>query len=141
MPEGYEHSAPSRHTAVDVFRGEWVSELPDGLGGGEPALFADDRIKWLVGRVDVRGLSVLELGPLEGGHSYMLERAGAKRVVAVEANRSAFARCLVVKEVFALLRVEFLCGDLVEYLRRTAERSTSASRAASSITCSIQRRC
>jgi hypothetical protein len=118
---GYEHALPSRKTAVDVFRGEWVSELPDGLGGGRVPLFADERINWLAGQVELAGRTVLELGPLEGGHSYMLERFGAERVVAIEANRRAYLRCLVVKEVLGLRRVEFLCGDLVEYLRESEE--------------------
>jgi Protein of unknown function (DUF1698) len=118
---GYEASRPSKQTAVDVFRGEWVSMLPDGLGGGEVPLFADDRIKWLASRVTLAGLKVLELGPLEGGHSHMLEGFGADRVVAVEGNRRAFLRCLVVKEVFGLRRVDFLCGDLLEYLRHTGK--------------------
>lgn len=114
-------SLPSKQTAVDIFRGEWSSRLPDGLRSGEVPLFADDRIEWLAGRVSPAGLNVLELGPLEGGHSYMLERFGANRVVAVEANRRAFLRCLVVKEIFGLQRVEFVCGDLIEYLRQTDE--------------------
>jgi hypothetical protein len=118
---GYEDSFPSRQTAVDVFRGEWVSRLPDGLDSGDVPLFADERIAWLAERIDIAGLSVLEFGPLEGGHSYMLERFGAGRIVAVEANRRAYLRCLVVKETLGLRRVEFLCGDLVEYLRQTEE--------------------
>lgn len=120
--EGYEASFPSRQTAVDVFRGEWVSQLPDGLHGGEIPLFADDRIAWLTDRVAVAGRTVLELGPLEGGHSYMLHEGGARRIVAVEANRRAYLKCLIVKDVFGLDRVEFLCGDLVEYLRGSDER-------------------
>ena len=119
--EGYEASFPSRQTAVDVFRGEWVSQLP-GLEGGEIPLFADDRIAWLTDRVAVTGKTVLELGPLEGGHSYMLHQGGAGRVLAVEANRRAFLKCLIVKETFGLDRVEFLCGDLLEYLRQSTER-------------------
>jgi hypothetical protein len=119
--EGYETSVPSKQTAVDIFRGEWSSRLPDGLRSGGVPLFADERIQWLADRVSLAGLNVLELGPLEGGHSYMLERFGAKRVVAVEANRRAYLRCLVVKEIFGLQRVEFVCGDFVEYLRQTDE--------------------
>jgi hypothetical protein len=119
--DDYEEALPSKQTAVDIFRGEWTSRLPDDLRSGSVPLFADERIEWLAGRVSVRGADVLELGPLEGGHSYMLEQLGAQRVVAVEANRRAFLRCLVVKEIFGLQRVEFVCGDFVEYLRHTDE--------------------
>jgi hypothetical protein len=118
---GYESSAPSRKSAIALFRGEWVSQLPNGLGGGSVPLFDDERIGWLGRQVDLSGRSVLELGPLEGGHSYMLERFGAGRIVAIEANRRAYLRCLVVKEILGLHRVEFLCGDFVEYLRQTEE--------------------
>ena len=118
---GYESTAPSKKSAIALFRGEWVSQLPNGLGGGSVPLFADERIDWLGRQVDLSGCSVLELGPLEGGHSYMLERFGAKRIVAIEANRRAYLRCLVVKELLGLRRVEFLCGDFVEYLRQTDE--------------------
>ncbi len=51
----------------------------------------------------------------------MLDRAGAKRVVAVEANTHMFLKCLVVKELVGLPRSAFLCGDLVEYLRASDE--------------------
>src|SRR5262245_60651351 len=120
--EDYETAVPCKQTAADVFRDGWVSRLPDGVDGGEVPLFDDDRIKWLAGQVNLTGLSVLELGPLEGGHSYMLEGFGAGRVVAVEANRRAFLRCLIVKEIFDLRHVEFMCGDLVEYLRHAPEK-------------------
>jgi Protein of unknown function (DUF1698) len=118
---GYEDALPSGQTAVDVFRGEWVSQLPDGLVSGGVPLFADERIDWLASQIDLAGCTVLELGPLEGGHSFMLERFGAERVVAIEANRRAYLRCLVVKEILGLRRVEFLCGDLIEYLRETEQ--------------------
>src|SRR5262249_16934288 len=57
------------------------------------------------------------LGPLEGGHSAMLEALGAASILAIEANTRAFLRCLLVKELLGLRRVRFECGDFVEYLR------------------------
>lgn len=122
----YVEGSPSAQNALDVFRGEWVSRLPGELGGlraGELALFEDDRIDWLLEEIGgVAGKRVLELGPLEGGHTYMLDRAGASRVVAIEANTHAFLKCLVVKELVGLPHSVFLCGDLVEYLRSATER-------------------
>jgi hypothetical protein len=46
----------------------------------------------------------------------MLEKAGAKSVLALEANTNAFLRCLVTKEILGLQRVRYLCGDFRQYL-------------------------
>jgi precorrin-6B methylase 2 len=69
----------------------------------------------------VEGSTVLELGPLEGAHSFMAQAAGASRVTAVEANPKAFLKCLVVKQLFGLDRCSFLCGDALEYLSSSEE--------------------
>jgi SAM-dependent methyltransferase len=63
----------------------------------------------------VHGATVLELGPLEASHTYMLERAGA-RVVAVESNSRAYLKCLIVKELVPLTTARFLYGDFLPYL-------------------------
>ena len=80
--EGYVHAAPSSQNAVDLFAGEWSSAFPEhaGVQAGPIPLGADDRILLLndaFGSID--GWSVLELGPLEGMHTYMLEQMGARR--------------------------------------------------------------
>ena len=41
---------------------------------------------------------------------------GAREVVAVEANKHAFLKCLCVKELYDLNRARFLLGDFVKYL-------------------------
>jgi hypothetical protein len=114
----HERRAPSAQTVVDIFDGEWISRLPAELSvkAGESPTFDDARLRWAIPRLDVEGASVLELGPLEGGHSFMLERAGAQRVTAVEANRQAFLRCLASRQLLGMERVEFLCGDFVAFL-------------------------
>ena len=61
---------------------------------------------------------MLEIGPLDGGHTAMAHAAGAARVVAVEANREAFLKCLVTKELLGLPRASFLCGDAIAYLEQ-----------------------
>jgi hypothetical protein len=79
----YVRQAPSHQLALDLFKGEWWSALPDKFGplqAGTVPLFSDGRITWgdqVIG--GFAGKSVLELGPLEGGHSYMIEAAGATR--------------------------------------------------------------
>lgn len=117
----YVQRPPTPQNALDLFRGEWASRLPEpfaGYSAGEADLFRDDRIAWLVARVGgVSGWRVLECGPLEGGHTYMLEGRGAGSVVAIEANTRAYLRCLITKELFGLDRSRFLLGDFVEYMR------------------------
>ncbi|MBV9282959.1 MAG: methyltransferase domain-containing protein [Chloroflexi bacterium] len=119
-------SAPSPQTALDIFAGEWASRLPGPLGdcaAGTVPLFEDDRVTWVVSVLSgIEGASVLELGPLEGGHTYMLEQHGAAEIVAVESNAHAYLRCLIVKELLELRRARFLCGDCVAYLRANDRR-------------------
>jgi hypothetical protein len=65
--------------------------------------------------------TVLELGPLEAAHSYMAQAGGAAHLTAVEANRNAFLKCLIIKELFTLDRCSFLCGDVLEYMQGSSE--------------------
>jgi hypothetical protein len=125
-PVRYVTAAPGPQTAVDLFRGEWAARLPGDppvAVAGHIPLFEDPRVTWGVAELGgAAGRTVLELGPLEGGHTYMLERLGASRVVAIEACARAYLRCLVVKELLGLRAARFLCGDFVEHLRRSADR-------------------
>ncbi len=119
--------APSDQNALDLFSGEWSSQPPAArpeLKGGLTPLFDDPRIAWahhrllemgLVGGVSDR--AVLELGPLEGGHTYLLDRLGVKSITAIEANARAYLKCLIAKELFAINRARFLLGDCLEFLR------------------------
>jgi hypothetical protein len=122
----YVSVAPSLQTALDVFDGQWTSRLPGdyaNLRAGEVPLFQDPRIQWFIEALGgVQGKNILELGPLEGGHTYMLEAAGAASIVAIEANSHAYLRCLIVKEILGLRDARFLCGDFVEHLRGTTQR-------------------
>ncbi|HMG41036.1 MAG TPA: methyltransferase domain-containing protein [Acidimicrobiales bacterium] len=116
--DAYVRVAPSPQVAVDVFAGEWSSVLPGQLGvdAGHVPLFADPRISWLLDQVeDVDGYDVLELGPLEGGHTFQLTAAGAK-VTAVEANTRAYLKCLVTKELLGMTDCRFLLGDFGAFL-------------------------
>jgi hypothetical protein len=98
-------TAPTPQTAVDSAAVPWVSRLPiPGVVAG------------------VAGASCLELGPLEGGHSYALDRARAERVVAIEANKDAFLKCLVAKELLGMRSCSFLCGDVIAYLESTTDK-------------------
>jgi len=114
----YVREAPSPQLAVDIFKGEWSSALPEGLGveAGGVTLFADGRISWLLDQTgDLTGRRVLELGPLEAGHTYQLVEAGAE-VTAIEANTRAYLKCLIAKELLAMTHCRFLLGDFVAHL-------------------------
>jgi hypothetical protein len=117
----YTHEPPSISNALELFAGQWSSKLPGELGvlgPGPVPLFEDNRIDWLVAQLGgIEGFDVLELGPLEAGHSYMLEQAGAAHITAIEANSRAFMRCLLVKEIVGLSRTSFLYGDFVPWLK------------------------
>jgi hypothetical protein len=119
----YRHDAPSPQTAVDIFKGEWSSRFPPPFGdlsGGPIPLFQDDRLEWALAELGgVQGQTVLELGPLEAGHSYMLDRAGASSILAIEGNSRAFLKCLIAKEILAIKHVQFQCGDFIPYLEST----------------------
>lgn len=116
---------PSPQNAVNIFQEEWISRFPgpfNELQAGEAALFEDDRIEWALKEIGgIQGKKILELGPLEGGHAYMLQKHGAGSVTSIEANPRAFLRCLIVKQILKLDRVDFLCGDFMEYLRHQLE--------------------
>ncbi len=127
VPDHFVTSAPSPRHMVSLFEGGWASELPiPGVKSGASSLFDDDRIHWFLKSISgVRNARVLELGPLEGGHSCMLEQAGARQVVAGESNGRAWLKCLAVKETLGLSKVHFLLGDFVRYLEGRRKSSTS----------------
>ena len=119
----FEARAPSAQTAVDVFRDRWACDLRPLLGvdgTGPNLLFTQDPRPKLaaaaLGRNDYRGMHVLEIGPLEAAHTYVLEQMGAESVTCVEASAEAWLKCLVVKELLALNRSRFLHGNIVAYL-------------------------
>jgi hypothetical protein len=116
----YVAKAPSPQNAVDIFAGEWSSALPAPLTdvrAGPVPLFTDDRVAWAIEQFGgVAGRSVLELGPLEGGHTYLLANAGAQ-VTAIEAQTRAYLKCLISKELLGMSGARFLLGDCMEYLR------------------------
>lgn len=116
----YIRVAPHAQNAVDIFKGQWWSQLPDeyGVGAGKVPLYWDPRITFAIRAFGgVEGKAVLELGPLEGGHTFMLERAGARSIFAVEGDSHSYLRCLIAKEIVDLKRARFVFGDLEEYLR------------------------
>lgn len=120
--DSYVKTAPSAQNAVDVFKGEWSSLLPADCGavsGAKARLFDDARLNWFLDQIGgVEGRDVLELGPMEGGHAWMCERAGVQSVTSVEANTRAYLKCLIISQITGMNRTRFLLGDFVEYLKQ-----------------------
>jgi hypothetical protein len=124
IPDTYVTTQPTVQTAMDLFAGDWESDLPPPLEGyraGRLPLANDPRLIWGLREMGgVVGRTIIELGPMEGAHTYMLERCGATHITAIEASPRAFLKCLVYKEVTGLKRARFFCGDFTEHLRYTA---------------------
>ncbi|MFH0976238.1 MAG: class I SAM-dependent methyltransferase [Spirochaetota bacterium] len=116
---------PSPQCAVDIFKDEWISKLPEeyGIKTGSAELFTDERINWLIKEIGgVKGKTILELGPLEAAHTYMLHKAGVSEIKAIESNTRAFMKCLIMKEILNLHNVKMLCGDFRQFLLDTNEK-------------------
>ena len=123
LPEAPAHVAamPGFGNGVQMFEGMWSSAVP-GFPTGQAALFEDARIDWFEQRLGgFAGRRVLELGPLEGGHSRMMAQRGAQ-VLAIESNRAAYLRCLVAKEALGDSSARFMLGDFRAWLAETTER-------------------
>lgn len=114
---------PSPQAAIDIFKGRWASSFPEldppVVAGGSPLFTIDHRPRQAgaafggeTARLD--GFKVVELGPLEGGHTYQLEGLGAD-VIAIEGNAEAYLKCLIVKEILGM-NSKFLLGDFIKYL-------------------------
>lgn len=120
----YVEGVPSAQNAIDAVPG-WNQAFPPemGLRAGDAHMYFDPRILWCVEQFgDVAGTTILELGPLEGWHSYMFECRGVGLLHAVEANKASFLRCLVVKEILGMTRVKFMLGNFMAWLEAPGPR-------------------
>lgn len=120
----YVVSMPSHQNAIDAIPG-WNQALPPhtAVTAGRMALYNDPRILWALDQFgDIEGRTVLELGPLEASHTSILNARHPSVVHAVEANKLAFFRCLVVKEILGLERAKFFLGDFVKWLEQRPDR-------------------
>ncbi len=120
--------APSPQQTVDIFANQWISAFPNDLGvtAGWINHFdpeVDTRVPWAGTAIPggFAGKSILELGPFEGYHTASLEWAGAASVTSVEASRTAYLKCLVVKDLLGL-NAKLLYGDVNAYLASTTDR-------------------
>ncbi len=106
---------------LDIFAGEWNSQMPSSHGlkaiPGTTTLFEDPRIGWLYQKFGpMTGMDILELGPLEAAHTYMLHNLGARSITSIENNPRAYLKCLAIKEIFHLKRANFVLDDAIRHL-------------------------
>jgi len=118
----YATEAPNRQSTVDIFEGTWSTQLPGGLRSGPSNNFYDPRIELVEREFGFSGKSVLELGPMEAGHTFGIHALGAKSIVAVEGNSNCYLKCLMVKEMYNLNRASILYGDIIKYLEATGDK-------------------
>jgi SAM-dependent methyltransferase len=116
---------PANQNCVDLFEGRWVCALPvPGLRSGGMALFSpEDARPQAAAEVfgSLEGFRILELGPLEGAHSYQLERLGAGSILGIDASPEFYLKGLITKEVLDL-KARFLLGDFNLFLAETDKR-------------------
>jgi hypothetical protein len=121
--ETYESRTPAPQNAIDAVPG-WNTMFPAkyGVVAGNRVHMQDERIVWAADRFGpLADKNVLELGPLEGAHTFQLHQRGA-HVVAVEANKQAFLRCLITKEILGMRRAKFMLGDCIKFLEQNETR-------------------
>jgi phospholipid N-methyltransferase len=112
---------------VDLFKEQgWVCELPaEGIRAGSSKLFydTDDRPQMVVDVCgSINGFNILELGPLEGAHTFQLIRRGAGSVLSIEASPEFYLKCLNTKEILGLSNARYLLGDFNAFLERDGSR-------------------
>lgn len=120
----YVTGLPCAQNAIDALEG-WNTALPPEVAvtAGHVPLYQDPRIFWAIEQFgSLEGRKVLELGPLEASHTYILERAGAAGIDSIEANKLCYLRCLVVKELLNLKTPHFYLGDFVPWLESSDRR-------------------
>ncbi|WP_428696427.1 class I SAM-dependent methyltransferase [Stappia sp.] len=116
MDERYDMRLPSAVNAIDIFDDEWSSAFPT-INEGKPKFYDDPRLHFFErASGGFSGKRILELGPLEGAHSLMLQTRGAGSVVSIEANTRAYLKCLIIKNIYSLDKVNFILGDFGKYL-------------------------
>jgi hypothetical protein len=111
---------PANQNGIDCLPGIWYSRFPDSyeVQAGDCSLYEDKRLEWALGKMRPENMwDVLELGPLEAGHTYYMERhTPVRSITAIEANRLCWVKCLIAKEITDLKRSRFLLGDFIQYL-------------------------
>jgi SAM-dependent methyltransferase len=112
-----EVATPDRLEEEFARRGPWLTRyrIGDREYGGHLDYWRDPRLE-LFAEAFPQVRTVLELGSLEGGHSFELaRRPGVERVVAIEGREDNVARADFVRNVLGLDSVRFIVANLEIY--------------------------
>jgi hypothetical protein len=121
IDDRFEDRVPSARNAFEIFKDQWSSNIP-AFGLGIADLFNDSRLHYFDQEIGgFAGKRVIELGPLEGGHTYMMSLLGASEILSIEANKNAYLKCLVIKETFGI-NAKFFLGDFCKFLAESPPR-------------------
>lgn len=115
--DSYETKKPSIQNIFDRFKGNFATTFPGVDTGGYSGLSDDARLHWCNSILDLKDKNILECGPLELGHSYMMSKFGCKQIVSVENNWYCYLKCLAVKEALKIKNVDLLFGDVIDHLK------------------------
>lgn len=119
FPDRFVTALPTDSTAFALQAGAWKFDYDkldrDGIiknarMDGRPRFCADTFS-------DFKNFKIIELGPSNGYNTLGIELEGAHDIVSIEANTSAFLRCLILKNAMGL-RAKFLLGDFLKYLNQ-----------------------
>jgi tetratricopeptide (TPR) repeat protein len=86
---------------------------PRQLAYGRGKHGEDHRLKYILYFLDVRGQRVLELGPLEGHDSIILQKMGVRELVAIESRPENIAKCNLMKKRHRLDNTTFERQSLI----------------------------
>ncbi len=117
----YVAGMPNAQNAIDALAG-WNQALPPqaNVVAGVGAFYQDPRILWALDQFgSLESKKILELGPLEASHTWLLEQHGPGEIHAIEANKLSYLRCLVVKELLDIKKAKFHLGDFEKWLENT----------------------
>ena len=117
---------PSPQNAVDLVPG-WKHALPREIdvSAGSLKMYSDPRVTWALEQFgSISGRRILELGPLEASHTYMLHKQGPAVIHAIEANKLSFMRCLIAKNLLGLDSAQFMLGDFHKWLEASRSGTT-----------------
>jgi len=94
---------------------------PEVMAYGASPAAEDRRLKYVLHYLDVRDRTVLELGPLFGHFTVMLDKLGASRIIGVEAREENVGICEQLKATYGLDSATFVHHD-IERLSRGEEK-------------------